>query len=142
MVGVYSRLSRGGPCCLDSPAGEGGTVRPGSNLAGVGGGPHWMIPATASRSGPWSWVQPGWPEGALGQESGALTGKPGKPSVPFPGGPSSPCGEQTKSCHWESPGSGWCPEGLLQPRRHPPAQDCPACPQTLEQEGQCLWGAP
>lgn len=64
MVGVYSRLSRGGPCCLDSPAGEGGTVRPGSDLPGVGGA-HWMIPTTASRSGPWSWVQPGWPEGVL-----------------------------------------------------------------------------
>lgn len=47
----------------------------------------------------------------MGQESGVLTGKPGKPSVPFPGGPSSPCGE-------ELPRLRMVPEGLHQPGKH------------------------
>lgn len=84
---MYSRLSREGPCCPDSPVGEGRTVTlaltraPGTIPAPIPGPTH--RPRWSS-----------WPRGG----GGTLTGKPGKPSVPFPGGPSSPWGRD-QSCY-------------------------------------------
>lgn len=50
-MGMYSRLSRGGPCCPDSPAGKDRTVTAGSDSAG-GRGAQGTPPATASWCGP------------------------------------------------------------------------------------------
>lgn len=86
-VECHSRLRRVGLCCLDTPGREDGTV------TGLWG-PN-LVPGPARGSGSNLLPECWW----AGEEPRALTGNPGKPSVPFPGGPSSPWG-------WDGPSLG------------------------------------